>query len=295
MAVNKQVNFIMCLSVMLRNIGLSISSKFTKFYSKRIFDVDLAPSKTFAYDFTLGNNSSSIHRKSLEKLRGLFTKYLSKVNPAIQLTVQDFIQMGQNNSSFTVNLFNVYYGLTLPEFNLKKMSELMISAGHSVPADYVPSVKGLHQDPTEENCFFNSIPEILKIQRYVRYLNYLNRKYDIPLQLEIDRTFTWENDSMDSSGKCKVTVNAHFMGWFCRSNEALERYKAIKETGVEDDTLFSNFRNWTCSGLNNDGNGGADYGYHVAKIFLHLDKVLNVLGTLSRKVEYGYSAFTFRT
>ncbi len=292
MVVSKQVNIVKCLELLLGDISRNIKEKFTKFYTKRIFDTDLAPSKTFSYGFDLGTPSSSVHKRSLEKLKTLFIKYISKVNPAISMAANEYMPIDRSSGSITLNLFKLRWGETFPPHCDKTMRSLINSGSNS---NFVPDLPTLNTSSAMKDAYFRSLLEVKPLIRYVRYLNYLARKYNIPVKLSVDKVSVQESNLITSPSTHTVYLLMEFTSWYLRNTASYERYLAVQNSGNPDDDLFSRSSLWAFSNLGGNGQGGTDYKYHVANFFLHLDKVLNVLNSLSRKVEYGYSAFTFRT
>lgn len=293
MVVNKQVNFIECLSTLLIKVSNSIKDKFSKFYTKRIFDLDLAPSKTFSYPFIFGGEGDMSHRRSLSKLKSLFSKYLTKVNPALQLALNEFIPQDSSTGNVTINLFNLYYGEVMPAYDAKIYNASLGSEGER--GAYIPTKSAIMESTYLEGLYLKSVNETKSLYRYARYLNYLARKNDVPIEVSIQRNLYNSGSSLDSDTRAEIYLRVSFVRWACRRTTERNRYMEIKKTGVNDDSLFSNPGLWDTHDLPNGGAVTEVYGYHPAKFFVHLDKAVKVLSTLSRKVEYEYSAFTFRT
>lgn len=295
MAINKQVNHIKCLIYMLADIKNSIADKFSKFYMKRIFDVDLAPTKTLSYNFALGSSGSSAHKRSLSKLKGLFSKYLMKVNPALHLTNAEFLPIDASQSTIILRMFDLHYRDELPEYDPKVLKKNRTRRGYAHIDTYVPTKVAMRDNPYEELEFFKSINCIRNLERYVKYMNYLARKNDVPIMLIVNKENIYEGDDMNANVKVQVNVTAHFVSWYCRRDSATNRYAQVKSTGVPDDALFADESLWDRTSLPDTLSTMDGYGFHISKFWIHLDKAIKVLTTLSRKVEYGYSAFTFRT
>lgn len=280
--------FIAGLFSALTNIKTSIQKKFYDFYSKRIIDLEIAPTKTFAFEFAIDHPSASTQKRSISKLRILLDKYLSKVAPVTSLIDKPFIQLETNSSVITLNILEIKCGEVLPKVNNKILE---IQSKKYLGGNSDLNLKMLKTSSTATRVFLRAHPDYIPLSRYVNYLNYLVRKYNIPLHIALKDQIHFTDVEDTGLLRINLSIEVKFAAWACINNEYRNRYIQV-QSGSEDDALFSLESAW---GIHYISDTEEPYKYHLANFFMHLDKCLKVLHTLSRKVDYGYSAFSFRT
>lgn len=291
----KQLNLLDSLTILMSNVRKNINEKFLKFYLKRIFDLNLAPSKTFSYEFQLGDDSRSIHRRSMAKLNSLLSKHLLKSNPALHFADVEFLPAVSSNPVVYINLSTIVYGNVLPPYDVKRVTNYLLNEGYN--QGNLPSINkiSLKNSGSLEDIFFKNINEVRVIDRYCQYLNYLVRKHSIPIVIELEAETTYDDFTEESNINKKLKLKIDFVSWNCRNHTSEARLDNIRRNGVDDDSLFSNADQWRTNTFLQSRNTTVTDKFHMSMFFLHLDKVLKILTTLTRKVDYGYSAFNFRT
>jgi len=89
------------------------------------------------------------------------------------------------------------------------------------------------------------------------------------------------------------SIKFELVKWLCINNRLYE--DTMEGTVLDNDQLFSSQSYWdTNRFVGSSSRDNSSYRYNREKIFLHMDKVLKVLTTLTRKTKYGSSAFSFR-
>lgn len=294
-------NLLYSLQHVLENMKTSIAEKFMNFYNAKIVESGLA-AKTFNFPFNIGSTGSSAHRRSISKLKVLLAKQLNKINPQIAFAVDEFLNTGSaddirisiSNSGPLedpppVKNLNKY----LAELKVKfpSISERLLKA---------PTFRCFQELPSGMDLYLENTPEFKFGIRYARYLNYLFRKYGVPLVVKFDVELNAVARESSNSRKYKMAsfFTFSFISWYCASEEDIERFVKI-QGGSEDDALFSTPSSWITRPLDarqrhTDDSRSIFEKYHLSKVFLHIDKATKILTSLSRKIDYDYSAFDFR-
>lgn len=287
---NRSAGLISGLTAMVHKVKASISAKFQDFYLKRVYETDLAPTKTFKFEFMLGSNSTSTHRRSLAKLKGLLIRSLLKNNPVLALAANEYLPLENTPNEIRLNMLDLEVGTTMPEVNekifKKKLRENRIDdrAYSSVTLHSVLNAERLARSVIQSSV------QYLELDRYLKYLQYLARKYSVPVYFKLQYNLR-DFSPGATSVKYHVWASVHFVGWVPSDQRAENRHAAI-QTGTSDDALFRETMSWTTTDIGYLPVGSK---FHIAKFFLHLDKAVKVANTLSRKIDYGYNAFSFRT
>jgi hypothetical protein len=277
------------LTGMVNQIKLNILKKFRAFYLKRVHETDLAPTKTFGYDFDISSSGSS-HRRSLSKLKALIIKNIHKNNPVVALANKDFLPVEGTNNHVRINLFGIEVNSVMPPVNAKVFRARLRENGlddRNIESVTFAQFKGYSR---LSHSVIKSSVKYVQLERYLKYLEYLARKNGVPVSLTPEYELI-ELDSTDISMTYSVFVVVKFMIWSPATSD-VEQWVARVATGASDAGLFSNPRLWTQSDFTFLP---FEYKFQIAKFFLHLDKAVQVVNTLTRKIDYGYNAFSFRT
>lgn len=296
MRTTSRPNYMTALEHMKNEILSRIRAKFQSFFNKRLVDTGLAV-RASDYSFDLGNNGTSNHRRSVTKLRSLFLKNLEKNLPYIGFAKEEFFN---NNSTdyFTFTLKGTADSPDSPELNVKEY----VAMGYdgtigNLPSSGKLSVRNITGSNRAMNAVKNTAKEFRSLRRYIRYINYLCIKNKIPV-LAVLEISHYSNSSENLRFVPSVTLQVS--RWISKTSPILVEYLAKLEQGTLTDADFVADR-WApvelgsldhCEDLS--GNiSGKDF--HLIGVFMNLDKGIQLLNTLSRKVEYGFQAFNFRT
>jgi hypothetical protein len=295
----RRANILSGLTHIVSDIQASVNKKFQDFYLKCLLQFGLV-TKTFSYEFTIGNNGSNGHRRALNKLSGLITKQLLKLNPVANFVTGSFID-GKPADKFMINIGDTGWVKEYPSWRRDKFEKMKAK---------FPDVYGTseinHISPVHGTSFVELWARLSDkfgwAYRYCSYLNYMFRKHSIPLHASVG--FSMDSDStMDENGvkvalyKIKATLNFATLQWRCRNSASATRYREVLN-GAEDDALFSDDNLWTAVNLPDSIRPGSSNfiyrKFHISRVFMHLDKSLKISETLLRKADYGIGAYTLR-
>jgi hypothetical protein len=280
-------------------IQAGVNKKFQDFYLKCLLQLGLV-TKTFSYDFVIGNNGSSSHRRSLNKLTGLITKQLLKLNPAANFVTGSFID-GKPSDQFKISIGDTGWVKDYPSWRHDKFEKMKAKFPELYGDAQINHLSLVHGTSFVE-MWARLSDKFGWAYRYCSYLNYMLRKHSIPLQASV--VISADSDSTtDENGvrvhlyKLNATIIFTTMQWRCRDSDSVARYREVLN-GAEDDSLFSNDNLWTSVNLPNSIRPGSSNfiyrKFHISKVFMHLDKSLKILETLLRKADYGVGAYTLR-
>lgn len=257
--------------------------------------------KTDSSDYDVSEKTGTVNRRRVfAKLRLLFKKFLTKSMPYLQFANSEFLEVNDQNS-FMVK-FNTPKGIR--DFT-----------GMSSDIDAVSSAISLG----------NTLKETKVYARYARYLNYLFRKYEIPFHLvvepyvifdgtEVEEVMAITDIAEQKSKKISNHINYVFQFiptiWTVRGtnnisiyNDLVQRYKEtldlkgnpnianFYETALNK--FYSDPTNWTRNSYFTN-NMRSTY-YRMERVFFHLEKCIRIFRTLTRKINYGYKPYIFRT
>lgn len=291
MVIKDRPNIIVSLNHMLNEIATGIRKKFTDFYNRKVIESGLAI-KTYNYAFDIGSEGNSTHRRSISKLKQLLVKHIQKVNPFIQFANNEFLSV-TTSDTLIFNISKTGKMPGVPAYNKTKFDKYIQSFGAGFTGTLSPEI--LLGSATFMLAFVAYSEEYGSVYRYTRYLNYLARKHNIPV--EVTPKISIDND-VPREYSYKLSVVISFRAWSTAEEQYIERYRKVQNEGIEDDDLFSNRNVWTAGVLPDSPYVIRDpifKKYHISRFFMNLEASLKVLTTLNRKVDYGHSAFDFRT
>lgn len=296
MRTTSRPNYMTALENMKNEILNRIKTKFQNFFNKRLVDTGLAV-RASEYPFDMGYTGQSNHRRSITKLRSLFVKNLEKNLPYIGFAKEEFFTNGTSDF-FTFILKGTPESLDSPELDLKEYRRLGLE---STIGSFPSNGKILMRNASSSNRIMNGIrnttKEFSSLRRYVRYINYLCIKNKVPLALDLEINYR-----SNSTGTFKFvpSLKIQVLRWISKTSPILVDYLTKMEQGTLTDADFDSDR-WSpvelgsldnCEDINVNASGQE---FHLVGIFMNLDKGIQLLNTLSRKVEYGFQAFNFRT
>jgi hypothetical protein len=237
-------------------------------------------------------------RKNLARLKTLVYKYLVKRIPYLALAQAELLQMSNRDS-----------------VDIVIQSSEMTSDFKHVDWEAVTGTTGARgrysnfwlrgTDQRHRDLAMRSHPSFKWVERYCNYINYLCRKHRAPFglspsfEIHFDERMSEELYHKTSKEKAeaiipftvRVKIKVSFVTWVSNNAETLER---IRKGEVENDAFFTG-NDWMAYNLIGQRHVGRDPGFSAQKIFLHLDKVVNVLSHLTRKAYYETSAYSFRS
>lgn len=286
---NNTSGLISGLTGMVNRIKMSILKKFRAFYIKRVHETDLAPTKTFSFDFDI-SSSGVAHRKSVSKLKALIVKNLVKNTPAVALAENEFLPADGANSSIRINMFRLELGANKPPVNKKVLQRLLGENRLDQKSIEDITFVQIRNYSRISSSIIRSTVKYLQLERYLRYLEYQCRKHGVPVSLQIGYDLD-EGNSTDTYNVYPVFIVARFGAWIPATGDAERRFADVNN-GNPNDALFSRRDDWTLADFSHMP---ASAKFKIAVFFVHLDKAVKVIDTLSRKIDYGYNAFSFRT
>jgi hypothetical protein len=147
------------------------------------------------------------------------------------------------------------------------------------------------------------------IIRYVRYLNYIFRKYCIPVcatanfQIKFNEDVVYKLHNKKASEKkvavipfkIHATINFQFVKWGSHDES---RHTDIRNGIMQESNFYSNASDWNIHAYGystSNAQGSNLYRYSIEKFFMHIDKAITIATTLSRKVNYEVTAYHFRS
>jgi hypothetical protein len=295
----RRANILGGLTRIVSEIQMSVNKKFQDFYLKCLLQFGLV-TRTFSYEFAIGNNGSGAHRKSLNKLSGLITKQLLKLNPVANFVTGSFID-SKLVDQFRINIGDTGWVKEYPSWRRDKFERMKTRLPDVYGTSEINHISLVHGTSFVE-LWARLSDRFGWAYRYCSYLNYMFRKHSVPLYASVG--FSADSDStVDENGvrvalyKIKATINFATMQWRCRDSNSAARYREVLN-GAEDDALFSDGNLWTLVNLPNSIRPGSSNfiyrKFHISKVFMHLDKSLKISETLLRKVDYGIGAYTLR-
>jgi hypothetical protein len=216
--------------------------------------------------------------------------------PYVTFALQEFLQV-QDRESLVANLYttettdvidrNIDWGTYEVDVRGKSLYQIFSSSSY-------------------RRIYSQNRGDLVWLKRYCKYLNYLCRKHHVPLQLSVHTELLFDRDLLKtipsdqrSSAKIphsiSVGVNFKFVKWTC-TPALINRYLEAVKVKDSDDNLFAHAPFWaTTPMINSSYDYETDfYRYSPEKLFLHMDKGVKILTTLTRKIRYGSSAFSFR-
>lgn len=275
---------------LLENIQFSIVTRLLDFCKKRIVEVGLT-TPSLAGGYTLSGPSVET-RKNIGRLKTLIYKYLVKRIPYLALTQGEFLQI--------VNRDQVQIVLQSP---------VLTSDFSNIDWELISSSKTISNyslymsDSRIKKLAAQELSEHKWAKRYARYLNYIFRKYCVPLSVDHNCSIIF-NESLAAEAVNKpssflipfyilTTFNFSFVRWRAINNDIHER---IRNEHNQNDSYFADINNWVAEFLigSRVEDNSESYRFSIEKIFLHLDTIVKSLANISRKAYYETSAYSFR-
>jgi hypothetical protein len=296
-------NLLSSLDKMVRNIATSIQNKFYKFYLRRIIEAGLAV-KTYNNNFEIGYEGSAPHRRSISKLKQLLLKYLHKVNPFVAFSNVNFMDTNSSDG-IKLDLIETDFLTEVPEYCPIKLERIFKERNPTSTrhldfkamklAQLIPSSTSVLKAFSEASTEFKSLV------RYTRYLNYIFRKNNIPIVAEEILETAMAGADSTSGLKFKLSLHFYFRRWVSNNPDVINKYKEV-QSGKTDDKLFENIKDestlesrWFNVKLTDSVRDPIFKKYDISNVFLNLENGLKILTTVTRKMDYGYAAFDFRT
>lgn len=276
----------------------TLLSRLLSYCKKRVVEVGLT-SGALAGEYPIGTNVNE-SRKTVGRLKVLMYKYLVKRIPYLALAQTDFLQIANRQSLQVI--------IESPQMTSDfKYVDWPIIYGRNSMSNYELAYNG---SGSIKGLAVKSHPKNKWASRYVRYLNYLCRKYSIPVfvhqisELKFDAQVMAEVSNMNSANRAKAmipfsmvtSIQFELAAWYS-TNESL--HAQIRSGEIVNDGFYSDVNNWSYRGIiggyvNPSDASSPSLRFSVEKLFLHLDKALVTLSTLTRKTYYETSAYSFR-
>jgi hypothetical protein len=236
----------------------------------------------------------------MSKLSAIIAKQLLKLNPVANFVMGSFVD-GKPSDQFKVNIGDTGWVKEYPSWRRDKFEKMKAKLPELYGASEISHISLVHGSSFIE-LWARLSDKFGWAYRYCSYLNYMFRKYSIPVSSYVG--FTVDADSTtDEAGalvhlyKLKASIHFATLQWRCRDSEAASRYREVLK-GAEDDALFSDGSLWTTVNLPNSIRPNSSNfiyrKFHISKVFMHLDKSLKISETLLRKADYGVGAYTLR-
>lgn len=286
----KRVSAFVVVSRMFDNIRNSAATRLRQYCVDRVIALGLATMSSKNTELYLGN-AGTASRKTIGKLRTMLQKYLLKNMPYLDSIEGGFLQL-HDREYFKIMLYSIPEVRTIP---------LLLNRTRQTSNYEVNSSSALRR------AALDKIGDHKWSERYCRYMNYLCRKYRVPLKLSPSTTLDFEPTDVGAAGMLPTEAERH--SYPIRSK--LSTRILITVGAWYNDNLYSGFevppnisdadlanpRGWEFSQIIGMGENRfsmlADFNPY--QIFLHLENCIRVLQTLTRKVSYGYSAYSFRS
>lgn len=296
MAVVSRTNIVGIVSILIRDLCDQAKVKLRAFCTAKVIESGLA-TKTFPHEFNF--DSTSVFRKSVTKLKTLFYRNILKSLPYVNFTSKEFIYV-MDKDYIGVNVYSTDSMTVLSPEMLRKYSEKF----HSDGCIYTV-VSGITYREWYET---EHLPKWAI--RYCRYLNYIFRKNHLPVKispemlLKYDESdYTIARNSPSGAVRRGAPISHHLelkfriqmAYWYHDSVANRQTYASAVESGNPPDQIFTESARWVAALWPHSRKDLQYYRFSPEKIFFHLDKVMKIFGTLTRKAKYGSSAFTFRT
>jgi hypothetical protein len=270
--------------------------KLVGYCNKRMIDLGLVP-RTLKHEFYLGMDINT-SRKTIGKLKSIFNKHLIKLIPYLSFLKVEFLQV-ENRDNFKITLDSPYISYDFREFD-------WASAGVDYRRKYTS------YETANNSSLCNAVLATMKrlkwVLRYERYLNYICRKHYIPIRVKAERSLRFHSGDSHAAYSlleeaqrkaeirhCYVISFSFFFVAWKASDE--EYHNTIRENpSPETDEFYSTGR-WTHITImgNRGHNLRESYRYSPVKLFMHLDKIIKVFTTLSRKAYYESPAYEFKS
>ena len=263
-------------------------------------------SKLFKFEFNL-ENFNQLRERGIGKLKMCLQKYILKTIPYTHFAKEDFISISKNNRS----IMSVNLGETPPSNSIeitKQGISLLNQNGIDIGLHYIASCR----EGLEIITLYGV--KTRYINRYCRYLNYIFRKSYLPLKVEPEIQYKFYLKTKDEGN---VEINPSRQSCFDEVSyrdsveTCKDRVEYTLKTGIKfsicywmgtvvsnldelSDSYFMENTDQQWVSMSSSQNNSYHSKTHPSKIFLHLDKGIRILQTLSRKAQYGSSAFKFR-
>lgn len=288
-------------------LSSSMSSKamtqLTDFTTAKLIEEDLV-TKSHVYQFALQKSSSSTSVKnSASKFRTIMSAALKKAIPYIEQTTVEFFETR---------------AIELDRFNGPKIYSMAIQT----PVEYrdeefeaeVINLKGsalkhkasyyLASSVTLQKTIYNNYPLTKLLTRYIRKINYLARKAELPIYAAIGGQLTWNQLQYDEILKNKdingqsIPIGLKYEIHFSILDTAVVDSglssglnKAKAAGGIEYEAFLANPHYWQRSVYFNSLGSDEKKYISLAKVFFYLKDCMSVLTSLSRKAYYEPRAF----
>ena len=283
------------LPTLINRIRQESDNKLSAFCSNQILEKGLS-TKTFKYDFDMGGTRSGSQRKSVQKLREILFKYVKK-----QLLYLDYVKGGdmvtldgRYNNRVSIRVESPYIRTTFTRSN--------------------QSVDTLGK----ESKWYKSLT------RYCRYLKYKAIRNGIPIVLTPDVSVEAHPEDQEKrenwtaskgpfvmrlklTGRIAVSLSMFRYDPYARAAErktlpegidTYAKYEVMLASNPDHAEELKRYKNpdsWTFhdigSRYRSNNFPGAERYLVAEKAFLVLDEMIQVMKTLSRRVQYDTSAF----
>jgi hypothetical protein len=295
MALVNKPNVLSIARVMMEELYANIRRKLIGYCRDRVIELGLSP-RTSSQTYVIGSSLSE-SRKTVGKIKTLLIKHLIKLIPIVEHTQLEFFTV-HDRQELSINLSDNEWRTEIEEATDPRI----ISYFATEPI----SVYGICGSSEIKRAYVRDLKEFKPLQRYVRYLNYMFRKYHVPLKTSvvldmIPNESDWDTTSASISLersklplRFKIISGIKFKFVVWSAPGSIETYQEAVETPGSNDAFFANDINWNNYDMigSLDNSAGEFYRYSVEKLFLHMDKGIKILETLTRKAHYGSTAFS---
>ena len=281
------------LDYVLGKLRVALTTKLNIYCNNKLINLGVYTKTTVLTLVNESNSYGNIQIKlGMSKLRTYLTKFLLKNTPHLSFATESFFKKGTGSDPF------VTLTVVSPTFN-RPPSFLKLT-------DYDVMISGVHRERVALEYFQKS-----GVSRYIRYLNYMFRKYRVPLQATSNSVLadtsketgnmhtrlqgvTREEQNLIRKEKIPVTVLTYV---------DISKYQWIPHhTNVESmeemsDSTFANPARWVET-VFEEGTTRIDINnskYPYANIFKYFKYGIQIVTTLSRKTYYGPEAYSFRS
>lgn len=284
-------------STLIRNKAHEIYTAINEYCNKKLVDLGVL-SKNSNLQLEYGHyKDSNFPSRVMHKLKVAIHRYFLKSTPYLHFSNSEFLDIRDDGSnSFTFSIISEDEDVDTSKADWRSVTDYSNLSHYEV-----------YSNQNNIRLVIDSLRTGENYVRYGRYLNYIFRKYKIPMMCKVDVNLIPEaskfkelqlvtNSRLRNAAKLKASTQVKFMF------QLVFWLKRDTLRNVADESLTdANYANTSCWAPNSFtatrvGTGIIRPSQYSPKsnIFKHFDKALKIVQTLTRKVYYDYSAYSFR-
>lgn len=296
MAIIRAVSKITVANKILVELAEGAKEKLLKYSTARVIELGLA-TKLYKSTFPIGADYGESIR-SMGRLRTLLFKHLQKNIPYINMANREYFTL-YDRDKFSVQISSAF---RKGGFEKKEdFPSFVVSPDFKLPSNYE-----VYRSNSYKTDYLLNTKLGKSLNRYTRYLNYIFRKYRIPLHVQVISQLEWDEAEiallavkgskvLDTALLKNRTVhNLIYTISAWKPNSSLAFEEAQKDA-AQRDRFFALASAWQPYAIigNDPATAHGTVDYSPAKLFLHLDKAGKLLSTLTRKTSYDSTAYSF--